>query len=321
VELQHFPYDVQKLTISLRIDSKTDLARKRRFRELCPGGATNVKIHKSVHLTEWHLYSPCAVAGLDEGSKPVFDAFLAVRRKHEFYTSNVTIIGGALATLGMTAFVIEIEDFADRSSVVLTLLLTTVAFKFVISQDLPKVPYFTILDTYMYVAIFFLMGIAMQNAFIALVAKHAWLIDALLFLGWYSAITGSGEDDGHGASRHRILKPTPSPDVGSEQEVYENEHRAHILLDRYTASIFLVGWVLFNLAYALSIRQHIKSVKRILGAEINVVRAQNDQDINFKPNPIDTAQQLSLVPNFFSCASSNGLSRKRSASGTHLDLH
>jgi heme/copper-type cytochrome/quinol oxidase subunit 2 len=55
----------------------------------------------------------------------------------------------AICSLSFTAFAIPREDLGDRMSIVLTLLLTAVAFKLVIADSLPKVSYFTALDTYM----------------------------------------------------------------------------------------------------------------------------------------------------------------------------
>lgn len=56
--------------------------------------------------------------------------------------------------------VISIEDFADRSSLLVALLLTTIASKLVVSSFVPKLPYPTHLDTYVllcFVSIAFLL--------------------------------------------------------------------------------------------------------------------------------------------------------------------
>eukprot|EP00959_Pyramimonas_sp_CCMP1952_P100175 2094983-Pyramimonas_sp.AAC.1 len=48
---------------------------------------------------------------------------------------------GLLSTAAIGAYSVDKEEVADRSSIVLTLLLTVVAFKFVIADSLPKVPH------------------------------------------------------------------------------------------------------------------------------------------------------------------------------------
>ncbi len=48
--------------------------------------------------------------------------------------------------LGWTGFAIPIEDVADRLSVIITLLLTSTAFKYVITEKLPRIDYPTQLD-------------------------------------------------------------------------------------------------------------------------------------------------------------------------------
>ena len=51
-------------------------------------------------------------------------------------------------SFGTTVFNFDPGDFEARSSLMTTLLLTSVAFKFLVSDSLPKVPYATLLDRY-----------------------------------------------------------------------------------------------------------------------------------------------------------------------------
>ena len=59
--------------------------------------------------------------------------------RHEYFTYNVMGLMGTMCTSGFLAFALDPEEFADRSSIVLTLLLTAVSFKYVVSESLPKV--------------------------------------------------------------------------------------------------------------------------------------------------------------------------------------
>ena len=69
-----------------------------------------------------------------------------------------------IGTLSLPSFLIPIYNLADRSSINLTLLLTVVAFKLLLSDNLPKVSYFTFLDTYVLCAFAFIFFIAVANA-------------------------------------------------------------------------------------------------------------------------------------------------------------
>lgn len=48
------------------------------------------------------------------------------------------------------AFFFDVEDFGDRISYIITLFLALVAFNFVISTSLPKVPYATRISKYLF---------------------------------------------------------------------------------------------------------------------------------------------------------------------------
>ena len=63
--------------------------------------------------------------------------------------TNVIGILAMLTLLVLTVFAVPVEDLADRVGIVLTLLLTAVAFKFVVADTVPKVGYSTQLDRYM----------------------------------------------------------------------------------------------------------------------------------------------------------------------------
>lgn len=73
---------------------------------------------------------------------------LCVRRRPGYYIVNVVVPTGLIVLLCACQFQIAAEDVADRMSVSLTLLLTTIAFKLVTSSMMPAVAYLTLLDSY-----------------------------------------------------------------------------------------------------------------------------------------------------------------------------
>ena len=68
-----------------------------------------------------------------------------------------------IATLAFSAYAVPIHLVSERCSVTLTLLLTTVAFKLVLVEGMPKVSYLTFLDQYVVTSFFLIFIITLQN--------------------------------------------------------------------------------------------------------------------------------------------------------------
>merc|ERR1719201_2564575 len=60
-----------------------------------------------------------------------------------------------LTTLSGSALWIEWNDYGTRLEILFTIVLTTSTVKFLVADQLPKVPYFTALEWYMLIALFF----------------------------------------------------------------------------------------------------------------------------------------------------------------------
>jgi len=128
---------------------------------------------------------------------------MPIERKSSFYLVNVVFPLMVVSGLGLTAFSIELEDLPSRLSVILTLLLSAVAFKYVINQYIPNISYMTVLDAYIMLSygLFFVAafesammrspligneqtGLALQIDFIVYtVYILLWLSTSLLFSG------------------------------------------------------------------------------------------------------------------------------------------
>jgi hypothetical protein len=88
-----------------------------------------------------------------------------VLRQPGFYVLNLYLPTLLISSSAFTAFVFYVEDFGGRSTVLMTLLLTVVAFKQVIGQNLPRLPYITYLDRYALVSLALVVVIGvMQSA-------------------------------------------------------------------------------------------------------------------------------------------------------------
>merc|ERR1711871_1885688 len=90
---------------------------------------------------------------------------IMLQRNITYYMWNVVLIESCLVAASLSVMLLLPEDFSDRMAISLTLLLTTVAFKQVVSGYLPSISYLTILDKYI------IGGFLMQ---ILVVAQSAW---------------------------------------------------------------------------------------------------------------------------------------------------
>lgn len=222
-DLHEFPFDAQDLCMELRINSKRDSTRKRYARPLQlndPG----VVLREEMILPEWRTYAPRS-----ECKKMTFFVHCIMRRKHRYYTYNVIVNNSMLTTIGLTAYLIPPHNYGDRASTLLTLLLTSVAFKFLVSAELPKTPYFTLLDKFMFAAFFFLILVLIQNALVC-----------------YAIMPGAIWND----------------DIPTPERI-----EAATYVDRVCFYFFTALWTLANLLYFLYIHNHLQRLCSQLGED------------------------------------------------------
>eukprot|EP01041_Mallomonas_annulata_P007098 gene7098-14443_t len=140
-ELNEFPFDSQILTVELRLnDPKTwdayDLS------------VNCIQFHKQqLEQTEWVVYEPTLKRDLPKHK--VSKVQLHIRRCPNYYLQNIIAVMFTLSLLGLLCFAMDVDDLGSRVSNILTLILTAVAFKFIVAQVLPRVPYNTLIDYYM----------------------------------------------------------------------------------------------------------------------------------------------------------------------------
>eukprot|EP00929_Paragymnodinium_shiwhaense_P091893 TRINITY_DN51776_c0_g1_i1.p1 TRINITY_DN51776_c0_g1~~TRINITY_DN51776_c0_g1_i1.p1 ORF type:complete len:532 (+),score=63.31 TRINITY_DN51776_c0_g1_i1:230-1597(+) len=240
-ELKRFPYDMHHLNMVLRLKSKVDQNLGRYMQPLAAisqrdDSDNSVVLKKGVALPEWRIYRPKEQHKWEEREGAFWRVQGIVRRKHNFFTKNILVQTGALATFGLMAFCQPISDLSVRSRNLLALMLTMVAFKFLVSNSLPKVSYFTLLDIYMTVCTYFLL-----------------LILAL------SSILAYFHTEG-------IVWPGYEPRK-------ESIHRIEVA-DRVLFYVFLVAWPLFNLCFYKYVQRLIAQTCEYTGKEI--VREPDD---------------------------------------------
>ena len=167
-ELEHFPFDVQALTITVscnRPSSEVTLLEDRYT------GAKSILRNQFTVMTDFDLSGPLMQGGVDEERKryPLLHIYFIGQRRAAYYMWNIGLPNFLLSVLVFTSFAISPEDLEDRLSVTLTLVLTSVAFKYMVAQELPKISYLTLLDKYILLSFTFLALVGGQNTLAAVV--------------------------------------------------------------------------------------------------------------------------------------------------------
>ena len=165
-ELRNFPFDTQSLPIELRLNDpkswdKFDLL------------VIAVQFHKeALKLTEWRMLVPGVCR--DSPASHVTILRLQAARLPHYYVVNVVGIMFGLTILGLLCYTMPIDDVASRINALLTLILTSVAFKFVLAGALPKVPYNTLADWFVLLS----MVTLASTAFLSLVPLNLPMVFA-----------------------------------------------------------------------------------------------------------------------------------------------
>ena len=111
---------------------------------------------------------------------------VGISRRPNYYLTNFVFVIFIIVQAGCSFIAIPYDDFGARSSLILTLLLTIIAFKFVMASYLPVVSYQTYLDRYSVLSIFLIASIILENFIIAYVdssdSTSATKIDSIFAL-------------------------------------------------------------------------------------------------------------------------------------------
>mmetsp|Transcript_17299 Transcript_17299/g.22461 ORF Transcript_17299/g.22461 Transcript_17299/m.22461 type:complete len:752 (+) Transcript_17299:74-2329(+) len=155
-DLLEFPYDTQAMSIKVRVEKASGDPLNRFLVPLCTDKGFFCT-SRVAPLVEWKIaknlhWEVTAGAGGDpsrDGGKQRLIARVVVCRKSYYYTAHYIIMAFSISTISFTAFSIEPVNVTARVNVVLTILLTVVAFNYVCQDKIPKVPYSTILDKFL----------------------------------------------------------------------------------------------------------------------------------------------------------------------------
>eukprot|EP00039_Didymoeca_costata_P004272 m.72377 g.72377 ORF g.72377 m.72377 type:complete len:1093 (+) comp12321_c0_seq1:202-3480(+) len=185
--IKWFPFDRQELTMEMELPGSVSRDDKDHGRYFIP---LNCSVANKHDMLTWNYHEPRVHITRPRGLKSHMVCMFRITRRPWNFVVNVMLVMGLLASLAGISFVVPIQDVSDRSAVTLTLLLTAVAFKQVLSQTLPKVAYLTYLDIYVLCCFFGIFLVAVENAMAAFYTG----VEGTVSCG-QSEFTGNERDD------------------------------------------------------------------------------------------------------------------------------
>nr|VZI36563.1 unnamed protein product [Spirometra erinaceieuropaei] len=171
------PCEEKDLTITLsseRPDTEVDLVPDNK--DLCA-----INIQTFVDQQEWHLHEHIEISkrsvvqefsNSSQSHSCLSVTCRAARRPGYFYW-NVFLIMFFITGLSFPTFAVSAERPENRLQLSFTLFLTSVAFKFVINQSLPKISYLTFMDKYVLMSLGVLCVVSVWHAAVTLVPAYS----------------------------------------------------------------------------------------------------------------------------------------------------
>ena len=162
--VDNFPFDYQHLQIILTSRRESNEIK------LCtdPDRDDNIRTYKFIGEKEWELQKHVLNKSDETNPEPrssghIFPLYtmqVNVRRRYGFYIHNIALTMFLITALTFTTFAVKADAVGDRIQITLTLLLTSVAFKYYVQQFVPTVSYLTFLEKYIQSCLIFQFGMA-----------------------------------------------------------------------------------------------------------------------------------------------------------------
>ena len=167
LEINKFPFDYHDLSLTLTSKCRT----KEMTFVKDPKERDSIRTEYFYPRQEWdlkpHVISTPNESETGKGSSsnvyPEYEIRMNVMRKCKFYVSNVFLVMGLITALTFASFTVGADLPGDRVQISLTLLLTSVAFKYYVQQFVPTVSYFTLLDEYILSCMAFQFFMTLHN--------------------------------------------------------------------------------------------------------------------------------------------------------------
>ena len=171
-----FPFDVQELSIIIRMSAFPDRGRYFTAFDL-KGVGLQQEIKDWIKLAEWTRYEPSCSFECDSRGRARTTIQMLLKRKATYHVQNVMVVYGCITVCCFFGFAINLEGLEERLTVASTMFLTAIAFKIVVANDIPKVNYSTIMDIYINGCLIFMFAVMLAMFALALVARFQFQLD------------------------------------------------------------------------------------------------------------------------------------------------
>merc|ERR1739848_80717 len=164
MELENFPFDIQDFPIMLELNiplRKAILVPQYGVKNFC------ILRRDCISAPEWDILKPVVEfansAKHKSRSNTVYSQLLVrmkARRLAGGYLWRLCLFMSLISLCALTMFGMKTDEVGGRLQHGFTLLLTAVAFQFVVSQSLPNIPYLTVLDKYVICIFCYMLAVA-----------------------------------------------------------------------------------------------------------------------------------------------------------------
>mmetsp|Transcript_7568 Transcript_7568/g.14266 ORF Transcript_7568/g.14266 Transcript_7568/m.14266 type:complete len:650 (+) Transcript_7568:457-2406(+) len=163
--VRDFPFDQHMLQIVVKIRTGNSKARCSITHPSAILRDAKHDINNSAdYLPDWKVVRWFGAEDLHR--KDTYNFGVHVQRHVAYIGWNIMFIFFLLEVLVFTAYGVQRDNIGDRMAINLTLVLTAVAFKYVVKEEIPNVPYLTILDKYILIGFFMMCVQGMENLYV-----------------------------------------------------------------------------------------------------------------------------------------------------------
>ncbi|XP_025092795.1 uncharacterized protein LOC112562932 isoform X5 [Pomacea canaliculata] len=181
LELDDFPFDVQDLTVTVASEFPSTEV------ELIEDSDNRHMVNKQsfVDEQEWYLYCHTQCTKWELKIDPVDDAAkrsaISVKcraaRRPGYFVWNIFIVTFLICSLSFATFSVDKSLPQNRLQLAFTLMLTSVAFKSVVNQSLPRISYLTYMDKYLLASMIMMSGVCAWHAVVITILNDRGFAD------------------------------------------------------------------------------------------------------------------------------------------------
>jgi hypothetical protein len=184
-ELRSFPFDVQPLSIVITSQQK----HVRLYEDKFDGVQSKLR-DEYMSLPEFSLVGPLfrPRPELALGKYASMSVDFVATRKFPYHIFNIYFPLFLLTGMLFCSFAVDPSEAADRLSLTLTVVLASVAYKYIVSQDLPRISYLTLCDLYVLGNFSFAALFVFEHVQVGLVAKDNTVLAQAQDDDWYIAL-------------------------------------------------------------------------------------------------------------------------------------